>query len=88
MKRTALQNEYDFLPSLSDEVVTVKAWNLWDEEVELQVRLQFAMDEGLNKTVTSVDFVTPVLDAEYSDIRADIRASLEKQGYTKIECKI
>lgn len=80
----SIGQNYDFgPPSLEDEIVSVSAWNLWDEVVNMDVRLSFGLDEDCNKVVTSVEYLTPVMDAEFTDLKVDVRTSLEKQGYTK-----
>lgn len=82
MSHAKIFTSYDFgPPSLLDETAVVTAWNIWEEEVRIEVRLSFALDEHDNKVVTEIVYVTSVLDAEYSDLRTDTRDSLIKQGY-------
>lgn len=83
--RTRYTNTYDFPPSLSPQLVTVKAWNLWEEEVELQVILKIELDEDCNRCVTGISFVTPCLDSEFVDLMSDVRDSLIQQGFKHIE---
>lgn len=78
MKRT---QSYDYgIPSLKPHVVTIVAWDLWDEPVNVELVLYFGF-ENENKVVTQWELTGDTFAQQFSDLRTDIINGLEKQLY-------